>query len=291
MIIHSEETQKLNRENIPPFDEMIISWNGERPEVGILDLYVSVQVGEWSPWILYASWGKDVQMSYDFEMNFVKVYQDILQVLGPLKATGFQIKADCPMRFHVYTNGDPLPQYSLSYRPVYLQLKGLSQMVLNHPRYKDLCSPTSTTAVIRYLCKKAIDPILFAERARDQKFDIFGNWVLNVAECSTYLGPFWNVWVEKLKGFQDIYQRLCLGTPVITSIRGPLPGSADPYTKGHLLVVTGFDPEAREVECMDPAFKSNEETHVRYPFDDFLAAWARRENIAYIFEKREVEGN
>jgi hypothetical protein len=72
-------------------------------------------------------------------------------------------------------------------------------------------------------------------------------------------------------------------TPVIASVRGPLPGSALPYAKGHLLVVTGFDAETQNVLCMDPAFPSDAATQTAYPIADFVAAWNRRGNIAYIF--------
>ena len=165
-------------------------------------------------------------------------------------------------------------------------MKGLSQMTLDHPRSRDLCSPTSTTAVVSYLSKKQIDPIVFAERAKDHASDIFGNWVLNVAESWHYLGPTWDAWVQKLSGFPELYEKLVLGTPVIVSVRGPLAGSAQPYAKGHLLVVTGFDPGLQMVHCMDPAFSTDEKTDARYPLNDFLAAWGRRGNLAYIFTKR-----
>ncbi len=70
---------------------------------------------------------------------------------------------------------------------------------------------------------------------------------------------------------------------MIVSVRGPLINSATPYARGHLLVVIGFNPEKGEVICMDPAFPTDEKTHVRYPLADFLQAWERRGNLAYLF--------
>jgi hypothetical protein len=105
-----------------------------------------------------------------------------------------------------------------------------------------------------------------------------------VAQASTYLGKDWGLWVERLRGFQDLYERLLLNTPVIASVRGPLPGSAKPYLHGHLLVISGFDPERGEVLCMDPAFPTDEKTHIGYGLKDFLSAWKKRGNLAYIFQ-------
>lgn len=76
------------------------------------------------------------------------------------------------------------------------------------------------------------------------------------------------------------------GTPVIVSVRGPLTGSARPYAKGHLLVVIGYDSLNQKVICMDPAFPKDSETHVSYGLSDFVQAWNRRGNVAYVFTKK-----
>lgn len=284
-MFHSQETKEFSCASVPPFNEMIVSWNGQRPALGSVGIYARVLMEEWTPWVEYMTWGADEQLSHKTQVGFVKVYQDHLEVLEGQEARGFQIRADQPLRFHVFTNGRKEIPGPLPTEPVHVQIGGLSQMVLQHPRHRDLCSPTSTSAVIHFLAQKAVDPVQFAERVRDHGFDIYGNWVLNVAESSGYLGPSWGAWVERLQGFADIHRRLLTGTPVIVSVRGPLPGSAQPYAHGHLLVVTGFTPKTAEVHCMDPAFPSDDQTHVRYRLDDFLAAWARRGHLAYIFEK------
>lgn len=155
----------------------------------------------------------------------------------------------------------------------------------------DLCSPTSTAAVTRYLSKNAeVDPIAFAQNAWDGEFDIFGHWGFSVAEAVASLGPSWNGWVERLSGFQSIYTKLKEGLPVIVSVRGPLQGSALPYAKGHLIAVIGYDAALQRVHCMDPAFPSDQETKVSYSLLDFLKAWERRGNIAYVFERNGKRG-
>jgi hypothetical protein len=273
-------------ENLPPFDELILSWNGRRE--GQYHFYVSVKVKKWSEWLLYASWGVEGQRSYAGETSLARVYQDALIVQGGEKASGFRInvigREKPPLTLHVYTNGAKEEKKVSLDSSILLPVRGLSQITLNHPRFKDLCSPTSTTAVVRYLLNRDdVDPIHFAQNAHDQGFDIYGNWVLNTAEASHHLGAKWNVWVERLSGFADIIEQLLKKTPVIVSVRGPLKGSALPYAHGHLMTVIGFDPATQKVSCIDPAFESDEKSKTEYFLSNFLEAWNRRGKIAYVF--------
>lgn len=299
-IYHQNQVEsEWGEEHVLPFDELILSWNAARPINGKYLFYVSVKTDEWSSPLLYASWGCEGQSSYSNTNpdSTVKVYQDALEVLEGKKANAFQIDivADDGASLsdvhaiHVYTNGDKGAHQEETIsdeQPIYLQVPKLSQMVLNHERHTSFCSPTSTTAVVRYLLNEdSIDPVNFAQHVWDSGFDIYGNWVFNVAQASVELGSSWNAWVERLNGFDAIYQRLQQGTPVVVSVRGPLPGSAIPYKQGHLIAVIGYDPLSQKVICMDPAFPENAETHVRYDLTDFVQAWGRRGNIAYIFSR------
>ncbi len=300
-IVHQENIKaEWKEEQVPAFDELMLSWNGARPVDGNYSFYISVKTEAWSPWLLYATWGSDKQASFlnTTDVEPVRVYQDALEVLEGKKATGFQIKIvpegsaslDALYGLHVYTNSDKkqeAEQVSASLLPVNLTVIGLSQMTLKHERHKDLCSPTSTAAVVKYLSKnEAISAVNFAQKAWDSGFDIFGNWVFNVAQAAAELGPTWSCWVERLSGFEAIYQQLMRGTPVVVSVRGPLSGSACPYPSGHLIAVTGFDPIEQKVRCMDPAFPSDDQTNVVYDLADFVQAWNRRGRVAYLFNKK-----
>jgi hypothetical protein len=300
MMHRSAYTREWTQENLPPFDELIVSWNAARPAKGNYHIYVSAKVDQWSEWLPYATWGQDGQSSFSQPSSdgTMRVYQDVLGILGGKKATGFRIKIEmegriCPCQFygtHVYTNSDAALEIKQGVSfgdPVYVPVAGLSQMMLNHPRCRDLCSPTSTIAVVRYLTKNgSIDPVRFALDSWDRGFDIFGNWVLNVAEASATLGSSWQAWVERLSGFDAIYRMLAQKTPVVVSVRGPLSGSALPYEKGHLMAVIGYDPVQQKVICMDPAFPIDQQTQVQYDLSDFVQAWNRRGRIAYVFSPR-----
>lgn len=285
--------------DVPPFTELLLTWNASRPREGKFLFYVSLKTTKWSEWFLYSTWGDDGQTSYctTSKDSSVKVYQDAVETLNGEKPTGFRIKAvpagfatlDQIHALHVYINGDKLPcdESPLSdVSPIALDIRGISQMKLNHPRHRDLCSPTATAAVSGFLSGRDIDPVRFAEQSFDAGFDIYGNWVFNVAQASVELGREWDCRTERLNGFKDIYERLLQNTPVIVSVRGPLPGSALPYSQGHLIAVTGYDPVTRRVFCMDSAFPTDAETSVSYDLFDFIRAWNRRGNIAYTFIRK-----
>lgn len=314
-MFHGKE--RFLEENIAPFDELILTWNGKRPTSGNYFFYIRLKTDVWLPYLLYACWGADGQSSFSEG-------QDIVRVSGQ-KATGFEVEVrasgGAPLEdlrsLHVYVNQEnPQNQASIlsdarlglidlggshsgpseelpnspnqpprSIESILLDVPGLSQRTLSHPRAKDLCSPTSTSVVVRYLAKHYVDALEFAGHSWDGGFDIFGNWVFNVAHASSLLGPSWNCWVQRLQNFDDIYTRLQKKTPVIVSVRGPLQGSALPYSQGHLMVVIGFDAVNERVLCMDPAFPTNKETLTSYPLQDFIDAWSRRGFISYIFEQ------
>lgn len=290
-------TSEWVEEQLPPFTEWILTWNADRPTQGNYKFYVSLKTEGWSPWLLYASWGKAGQSSYEnaASESSVKSYQDAAETLNGKSATGFKLKivaedsADLSSirSLHAYTNSpNDTVKTNSPLSEVHLDVQGLSQMALNHERAGHLCSPTSTTAVVRYLShKEDPDPIAFAKNVWDSGFDIYGNWVFNAAQASAELGADWQVWVERLKDFADIHDSLLKGTPVVVSVRGPLPGSAQPYNQGHLMAVIGYDPEEKKVICMDPAFAKDQETIVSYDLESFTAAWTRRGRVAYVFSR------
>ncbi|KIC75843.1 hypothetical protein DB41_GZ00070 [Neochlamydia sp. TUME1] len=283
---------------LTPFNELIVSWDAQRPKHGYYLIKVSLLTdNKWSPWLNYAYWGSSHQYTFNCHPrnSSCKTYQDVAGPLGRKKATGFKIRVDCSessllkniRTLHAsFTNiqehkvsFDLAPHYSIN-----LNVKGLSQVTLPDERHMRLCSPTSTTAVINYLSPGIhLSALTFADHVKDSAFDIYGNWLLNTAEASNLLGPSWHSYVARLNNFDQIMESLSRGFPVVVSIKGPLTGSASPYSSGHLIVVKGYEAEKQQVLCMDPAFPTDQSTLVSYSLKDFLVAWNRRKGIAYLF--------
>lgn len=283
-----------------PFNELIVSWNASRPSCGQYRFLIAVKTENWSDWFPYSVWEACSQSGGKAECTKIplKINQDTVELLDGVAASAFCVRIEA-------CDGAPLDQisslhactsvmdtYSESFECLsepfeYLSLDvpSISQMMLDHPRGCHMCSPTSAAAVVSYLTGEKVDVVEFALKARDHAFDIFGNWVLNTAQAADHLRGHYTCWVQRLSGFKDILEQLRTGMPVIVSVRGPLAGSAQEYRQGHLIVVKGYDAKQKRVLCMDPAFLSDDETDVGYGLEDFLSAWARRRNIAYLFAK------
>lgn len=275
------------------FNELIISFNAYRPTSGCYAIYVRTKK---TPWLLYAKWGPNWQSSFSSHGQKYTLKQDIFSLKSPSKQFQIQLLAQDGAdliafhSLHVCTTSIHLMKQALipaSRASIQLDVPGLSQMALLDPRGNRLCSPTSTTALIRFLKQDpSLDPIEFAHKSWDRGFDLFGNWVFNVAAAYNELqNQGYSCWVERVDSFETILQSLKKEIPVVISVKGPLRNSAMSYTNGHLLVITGYDSTNNEVLCMDPAFASNQKTHIGYPLFDLLNAWKKRGNIAYLFEK------
>lgn len=269
-----------------PFNEMIISWNGSRPKIGSWKISYALLQNEWGDWVPYMEWGADGQTSLTQDQDTV----------NSLISKGFRVRVEAEggadlsalRALHVYTGmlvDRPFdPNFFLD-AEVILEVPPMSQIALNNPLSMRICSPTSTCSVCAFLSPSAIrNPLDFAALAYDQGYDIYGNWVLNVAEASNQIGSSYEAWVERGESLQAVIASLRNGIPVVISVRGPLKGSAQPYTQGHLMVIRGIDTQARKVYVMDPAFPTDEETYAIYDLDDLLKAWSRRGYPCYRFK-------
>lgn len=278
-----------------PFNELIISWNCKRPKKGKYLFLVRAKTFTWSSWMLYAEWGSDFQATFSAQCQKtqVTIIQDTLTI-PDAEATAFELRVECDRDdlkdapIHVFACAADMRkrhEYALSEVnfSVCLPLKGLSQVALKLPYSLRICSPVSMAAIVGYLRQRPVNPVEMAQGVYDHGWDIYGNWVLNTAHASTLLDGAWHCWAEKKVTFKKALNFLEKNIPLAVSVQGPLPGSARPYQDGHLMVMMGYDSIAQKVVCMDPAFSEHEHTIIRYNLGQFLAAWNRRGNLAYLF--------
>lgn len=247
----------------------------------------------------YAEWSARDQKTFKSSApdSFAENYQDAVTAKNGF-CEAFSVKitaqegADLKQMDSLYACLSNLTRHAIFIPPrlqrVFLNALPLqSQMVLDHPRHQDMCSPTSTSTAVNYLLgRKEIDPVRFAEWIHDDEFDIYGNWILNTAEGYRQLGGSHRVFVRRLNDFRCLHAQLILGNPVVASVKGTISGAPKPYPFGHLICVSGFDPKEEKVYCVDPAFPDNESTFASYRLPDFLNAWGARRNLAYLFTKR-----
>jgi len=281
--VYSSKNPLWEERDTLPFNELILSWNGIRPKQSTWIFWVSFHEGEW---LKYAEWGPNSQQTFKSIGIFGYTDQDI--AIPKEISTHFQIKVDGNEleQLHRLTVclsnsahfAPPMPQ---NLPPVFLQdVPRQSQMVLDHPRREGLCSPVSICTAAKHLFPaKQLDPLKFAQNVYDAGFDMYGNWILNIAE--SYHQTQSPCRVERLADFTALHAHLMRGKPVVVSVKGALAGALKPYDEGHLMCVIGY--EGNKVYCIDSRFLSNDATYVAYELDDFLAAWGRRRNLAYTF--------
>ena len=201
---------------LPVFDELIISWNATRPKQGsyLISFRIQTKENEWLPFMPYASWGSSGQKSYSTTSNNIEIEQDTISIAGD-KAIGFcvRIEAECGADLaDVHTLCSSITNRALHCMqplvlpeiPTRVMLEPLSQMTLNHPRKKHLCSPTATCAVINYLSNKKLSPLEVAENVWDSSADVYGNWVFAAACASHHLGHKWTAAACRLNSFDEI---------------------------------------------------------------------------------------
>jgi len=288
-----------------PFDELILSWNSLRPVKGHMAIFIAVKrKGQWLPWHKLADWGHNFQKTFlNSKHRLVHTKHVRVEMQRGAKADGFRVK----VVFHKGANPNKLkalfanisdmrkfktikPRASLP-SVVVSGVPCQSQMRLKHPRYRDLCSPTSVSMMVNYFNKRiygklnkplhdyAVD---LANKVYDQgTLDIYGNWILNLAQA--FHNSKGNVFyrVQRLNSFYDLHRMLVKKIPIAVSVR-KLPGGATPYQHGHLMVIVGWDSKKKHVLCVDPAFGKSTLTRKSYPLNRFLAAWGRSKNLSYI---------
>lgn len=287
--------------NSSPFDELLISWNAQRPLSGHYVILSRVWIqNQWSPWLLYAVWGSQDQFSFHDKSLQASVhsFQDQVEVLDGQTATGFSIRIEachgatleefydlyaCTSRLE---SPKPIWRPPLhSYRP--LPVPGISQLCFTHPHSRSFCSPASTTAVIQYLLSnQQLHPVQFAKQVYDAGFDIYGNWPFNAAQAFVELGLKWRCFCARMGNIEWLWKSLKQGLPLVISIKGTLPRAFLPYSSGHLIVIKGYDASTHQFLCMDPAFPTDEQTEISYPWEELMQAWEHRHYLAYFFFPR-----
>ncbi|MCF7800093.1 C39 family peptidase [Candidatus Babeliales bacterium] len=289
----SKNVYVWQKNNSVPFDELIFSWNALRPKRGKLFFYVSVKHSFWSEWHRIAEWGSSGQQTFVNSRNyFVHTKHVKIEMQHGKKASGFRIKvvaqdgADiknlkslfacvCNMAKLNKLDADKVDLPTI--RPI--KVPKYSQMVLDHPRYKDLCSPTSMSLIVNYFLKNTnnLDSYIadFAQKVHDDSYlDIYGNWPLNVAQAYDACHEKCFFRVERLNSFYDLYNYLNKGIPVAVSVRGYIHKRV--YKNGHFIVVVGWDNKRKSILCIDPSYSNNNETTRAYNIKSFLEAWGNK---------------
>ncbi|MCL4229932.1 C39 family peptidase [Candidatus Dependentiae bacterium] len=288
---------------IAPFSQLVFSWNAVRPSHGHFSFLVQVRnnkTGVWGSWHKMFDWGASIQRSYYSASDGCAHYVHVrLEVDKTQLADAFRIKIEAHDGAHLSSvrcctvNVSDLTHFATEVNNSFSHLSSvyvahvprLSQMVLNHVRASELCSPTSSSMVASYISDRGIDPVEFAQRSFDSGLNTYGSWPFNMACAYEYGNDYAHFFTTRCSSFSALHHYLERSIPVAVSVRGTLEGAPKSYPKGHLLVVVGYDAQSNEVICHDPACASHDATQMRYQLQDFLKAWERSRRLAYVAER------
>lgn len=268
-------------EEVEPFDQLVVSWNGFTPGNSCFKIEAQIRVqGEWSDFYPIALWNQEYTGgSFSKEDELAKTLIDVIQVKKPhladayrirvwIRRTGFQ---EMPLLTGLFATTRDSNQFQLhlskGIAPVELDVPTRSQMI-QHKAYANLiCSPTCCGMVLGYYgIHQSTDQMIW--QVYDKTAGIFGNWPFNTAALATY-------GFEARVGFiEDLYhalQEVEAGRPIITGIRykeGELDNAAIAKTDGHIITLVGY--EDGYVIVNDSAAPSNAEVRRKYRVDQFL---------------------
>lgn len=297
--------------NTKRFTELILSWNAFRQKYGIYSFYVSVKYNNhWSPWSKISEWSSNGQKTFLNSKNrLVQTKHVRVEMQQSLKANGFRIKvlaeggANIKSLKSLFISVADINQFVFD-KKIYDKkstiIKGVpkvSQWNVKHKRAKDFCSPTSMTMVLAYFYKKGLFNRFtnnlegyvktIAPRVHDDSYlDIYGAWPLNVAQAFNTSGGSLYCSVERLTGFEELYEYINKKIPIAVSIRGYIRGGFKRYDNGHFVVVVGWNNKRKTILCVDPAFVTEKTMLRAYNLKDFMKAWGTSRNLAYVMLPR-----
>lgn len=291
-----------SKEKVPNFNQLIFSWNALRPKKGYFSFSVQPHYGienKWGDWYKMADWGADIQKSYFIQNGNVSFIHVRLEIPQEKLADGFRLKIEakdgadledlkllsvCISDFSKFSS-ENISEIRLLKSVNIDGITKKSQFLLKHEHNNKMCSPTSTWMLVDFLSNKTINPLNFATNVYDYGLEAYGSWPFNTAHAFEQC-PNSYFRVIRLNSFKHLHSYIDKGTPVVVSVRGNLNGAPLVYNKGHLILITGWDKQRKQIICHDPAFAKNSLVKHRYDIKSFLRAWERSNRLAYIVDSK-----
>ena len=282
-----------------PFHELVASGDADLPPGSGFSMEAQVRFlnGTWSRWYAMGRFGLEGASSQPGqEDEKAKVDVDTLKLKEPAGAFRYRVtlmgkergkKPVLRLVAVTYTNRSfpvPLkPRFSGSRPGMDLKVPERSQMTEQAEYAKDICSPASLGMVLAYWRKPA-STMEAARGCYDQAEKIYGNWFFNTA----YAGARgMEAYVLRFNSMEELEAEVRSGHPTIVSIAfnsGELRGAPIVKTKGHLLVVRGWDTDG-DVIVNDPADPRPSQVRKIYRRNEFAKAWlGRKFGLAYRLE-------
>jgi len=282
-----------------PFDQLLVSASVLLAKGGAVEAEARIRTeAGWSPWFSYGRFTKGAGgASVKRQENaFGKMDVDLLKLSKKASAFRYRLNltpaAGAPavikLAAAAYTDSTapytPALEKPAAFKPVRLKTPAYSQMAQPVPYARDICSPVSLAMALDRLGRRT-GPLGAAIRVLDSTENIYGNWFFNTAYAGTQgLYSF----LTRMNSLEEARMFLAAGIPIIASVTfnpGELKGSPLKKTRGHLLVIKGFDTKGNVV-TNDPAAPDEKTVERVYYRAQFAAAWLKNKyGTAYIIAR------
>jgi hypothetical protein len=281
-----------------PFTQVLAGADAAMGPEDRLELALQVQDERgWSPWFefgVFSPNGGSASVK-DQQNPFGRMETDLLTLSSPSRSLRYRVTlktaagAGAFLRLVsvTYTNTDApynearAVNKPASFKPVRLDVPKYSQMTTQVDYSKDICSPASLTMALNHFGLKAL-VLETAAGVLDSAENIYGNWTFNTMFAGS-LGLY--AWPSRFDSLEDARGYLAAGILLVASVTfGPdeLKRSPLKKTKGHLLVIKGFDAKGN-VLVNDPAAADESAVDRVYDRKEFARAWLKNKyGTAYI---------
>ena len=286
-----------------PFDHAVISGSADLPP----DSYISYELsagftgekGElvWSDWYklgIFRPDGASASAGAQ-EDAFGRVETDTLSLKTRAKALRYRVSLEGPggetaLRLVAVNYNDAskpydetvaldrLPKPATGTAPWVrrLDVPQRSQMEEQERYRHDICSPTSLSMVLDFRGLK-LATMQTVAAVYDGAAEIYGNWIFNTAFAGS---RGFDSFVDRLSSVAEVEHEIANGRPVIASItfgHGELKNAPIKQTKGHLVVITGFDKNGNFL-VNDPAANASAAVNRVYNREEFARVWLKNKN-------------
>lgn len=283
-----------------PFRDLLVSWNVDSPAGTGFVVELRVQADDaWSPWMHLGDWGEGEftpglaqrvttcaggRVDVDYFRGERAFDAAQIRVNAFTRRTGAEVVLR-RMRFCFSDRERAVPALEpLASRPLgtVLDVAPRSQHAEPAEIAARICSPTSVAMVLDYR-GVSVPTRAIAERAFDPAHDIYGNWPRNVQTAYSFgVGGY----LARFSDWSHVERVVAANTPIVVSIAvkgGELRGAPYTSTRGHLLVLIGFD-AAGDCVALDPAAPDASSARRTYRRADLETTWMARGGTAYVLD-------
>jgi len=281
-----------------PFNRLLAGANAALGPRDRLELAAQVknETG-WSPWFEFGGFSQagETASVKDQQNPFGRMETDVVTLAAKARYLRYRVtlRAEAGSRAFLrlvsVTYTDASAPYNeacavgkpASFKPVRLNVPRYSQMSQQVNYSKDICSPASLTMLLNHFGLKT-QVLETAAGVLDTAENIYGNWTFNTMYAGSK-GLY--AWPARFNSLEEARLYLAAGIPLAASVTfGPDELKKAPLkkTKGHLLVIRGFDGKGN-VLVNDPAAPDEKTVERVYDRKEFAGAWLKNKyGTAYV---------